>query len=51
MPELGAKHECFRGARFYDLGKLSRPARSGANQKDAKKQDLANEAARQAPQA
>jgi hypothetical protein len=47
MPELGTKHECFRcGARFYDLGKPDPICpKCGANQKDAKKQDLASEAA------
>ena len=47
MPDLGNKYECFRcGARFYDLGKPEPICpKCGANQKDAKKQDLAHEAA------
>ena len=47
MPELGNKFECFScGAKFYDLGK-SDPIcpKCGANQKDARKQELATEQA------
>jgi len=47
MAELGTKHECYScGAKFYDF---ARPApicpKCGANQKDAKRQDSAAEAA------
>jgi len=46
MPELGTKHECFScHAKFYDLGRSEAICpRCGANQKDAKNLDHANEA-------
>jgi hypothetical protein len=47
MAELGTKHECYNcGAKFYDMG---RPApicpKCAANQKDAKRPELAAESA------
>jgi uncharacterized protein (TIGR02300 family) len=47
MPELGNKYECFScGAKFYDLGKPDPVCpKCGANQKDARKQELATEQA------
>jgi uncharacterized protein (TIGR02300 family) len=43
MPELGSKYICFRcETKFYDLGRLEPICpRCGANQKEAKKHDLA----------
>lgn len=45
MPDLGNKYECFScGAKFYDLGKPTPLCpKCGANQKDARKQESANE--------
>ena len=50
MSDLGNKYECFScGAKFYDLGKPEPICpKCGANQRDAKKQEAANEAASQA---
>jgi uncharacterized protein (TIGR02300 family) len=47
MPDLGNKYECYScGAKFYDLGKPQPICpKCGANQKDARKQEAANEAA------
>lgn len=47
MPELGNKYECFNcGAKFYDLGKPDPLCpKCGANQRDARKQEAANEQA------
>lgn len=47
MPDLGTKHECYScGARFYDFGKSEAVCpKCGANQKNAKKVDLAGESA------
>jgi uncharacterized protein (TIGR02300 family) len=47
MPELGTKFECFScGAKFYDLGKPEPLCpKCGANQKEARKQELANDQA------
>jgi uncharacterized protein (TIGR02300 family) len=46
MAELGNKHECFNcSAKFYDLGNPEPICpKCGANQKDARKQEAANEA-------
>ena len=45
MPELGTKHECFNcEAKFYDLGRPEAVCpKCGANQKDAKKQEVVTE--------
>ena len=47
MPELGNKYECFScGAKFYDLGKPDPICpKCGANQKDARRQELPTEPA------
>ena len=45
MPELGIKYECFAcAAKFYDLGRPDPICpKCGANQKDAKRQELPTE--------
>jgi hypothetical protein len=45
MPDLGTKYECYScGAKFYDMGRPEPTCpKCGANQKDAKRQELASE--------
>jgi len=45
MPDLGNKFECYScGSKFYDLGRPDPICpKCGANQKDAKRQELASE--------
>lgn len=47
MPDLGNKYECFScGAKFYDLGRQDPICpKCKANQKDAKRQEVAAESA------
>ncbi|MGE0641126.1 MAG: FYDLN acid domain-containing protein [Thermoanaerobaculia bacterium] len=47
MPDLGTRYECYNcGVRFYDLGRPEAICpKCGANQKDAKKAEIANETA------